>query len=318
MDYENKKTLAILKQMVADGQISQEVAEKYFPELAESENERMRKTAIGFIKQNKSFEYLLGTSKEDVIAWLEKQGEQKPADKVEPKFKVGDLVVNKSGWVWHIDSFDKKNYQVSKGKVYHYFPISKQNEMHLWTIQDAKDGDVLTNNGNIIIFEKIETTNRPDYKIIKSYCFTLRNIHTGRCFYVGGVYNLNDSFTPATKEQRDLLFQKMKEACYEWDAEKKELKEIKKKSEWSDEDKKMFKKVIEALSAYADKLQYEGFFHNKDVIQEYIDWLNTIHPQNHWKPTEAQLECLKEVCDEHWEPDGFATLYTLYEQLRAL
>lgn len=32
--------------------------------------------------------------------------------------------------------------------------------------------------------------------------------------------------TPATKEQRDLLFRKMKEAGYEWDAEKKEVKEI--------------------------------------------------------------------------------------------
>ena len=66
------------------------------------------------------------------------------APKVEPKFKVGDWVVNKLGDVWHIDSFDKKNYQVSDGKGnYNYFPISKQDEMHLWTIQDAKDGDIL-------------------------------------------------------------------------------------------------------------------------------------------------------------------------------
>ena len=33
-------------------------------------------------------------------------------------------------------------------------------------------------------------------------------------------------YKPATKEQRELLFQKMKEAGYEWDAEKKELKKI--------------------------------------------------------------------------------------------
>lgn len=29
---------------------------------------------------------------------------------------------------------------------------------------------------------------------------------------------------PATKEQRDMLFRKMKEAGYEWNGEKKELK----------------------------------------------------------------------------------------------
>jgi hypothetical protein len=62
---------------------------------------------------------------------------------VEPKFKDGDWVVNRFGDVWHIDSFDSKNYQVSNGDKYCYFPIKKQDEMHLWTIQDVKDGDCL-------------------------------------------------------------------------------------------------------------------------------------------------------------------------------
>ena len=65
---------------------------------------------------------------------------KKLIDEIEyPKFNVGDWVVNKLGDVWHIDSFDMKNYQVSDGKGnYNYFPISKQDEMHLWTIEDAK------------------------------------------------------------------------------------------------------------------------------------------------------------------------------------
>ena len=59
------------------------------------------------------------------------KNEQKSADKIEPRFKVGDWVVNKFGDSWHIDSLDKKNYQVSDGKGnYNYFPISKQDEMH--------------------------------------------------------------------------------------------------------------------------------------------------------------------------------------------
>ncbi len=41
-------------------------------------------------------------------------------------------------------------------------------------------------------------------------------------YYNMFVYNIH----PATKEQRDLLFQKMEEAGYEWDGEKKELKKI--------------------------------------------------------------------------------------------
>lgn len=72
------------------------------------------------------------------------KNEQKSGDKIEPKFKVGDWVVNKFGDSWHIDSFDKKIYQVSDEKGnYNYFPISKQDEMYLYTLQDVKDGDVL-------------------------------------------------------------------------------------------------------------------------------------------------------------------------------
>lgn len=44
----------------------------------------------------------------------------------------------------------------------------------------------------------------------------------GRNEYFG---TIDAPVTPATKEQRNLLFQKMKEVCYEWDAENKELKQ---------------------------------------------------------------------------------------------
>ena len=44
----------------------------------------------------------------------------------------------------------------------------------------------------------------------------------------------DEDVQPATKEQRDLLFSKMKEAGYEWDADKKELKKIVKR--WRDGD----------------------------------------------------------------------------------
>ena len=44
-------------------------------------------------------------------------------------------------------------------------------------------------------------------------------------FRIGGSWRVFTAY-PATKEQRDLLFKKMKEAGYQWDAEKKELRKI--------------------------------------------------------------------------------------------
>ena len=159
--------------------------------------------------------------------------------KIKPRFNVGDWVVNKFGDSWHIDSFDKKNYQVSNGKGnYNYFPISKQDEMRPWTIQDAKDGDVLAFSRledknsweKIIIFKKYHSEGiKGLYSMpcIEGYGNTFKNekmVFVEKVPYYSKTWTRN--FHPATKEQRDRLFQKIKEAGYEWDAEKKELKKF--------------------------------------------------------------------------------------------
>lgn len=71
-----------VRQMVADGQVSQEVAEKYFPELKERDGGKTRERLIAFLSQCKSvygdsfkqFELNI----DEALDWLEKQGEQKP------------------------------------------------------------------------------------------------------------------------------------------------------------------------------------------------------------------------------------------------
>lgn len=147
------------------------------------------------------------------------KNEQKSADKIEPRFKVGDWVVNKFGDSWHIDSLDKKNYQLSDGKGnYNYFPISKQDEMHLWTIQDAKDGDIICYRDEISLYKhdiKNCTKQETTFGGFVYYC-----CYDGKRFITDSFYLLTKQdemdIHPATKEQRDLLFQKMKEAGYEW------------------------------------------------------------------------------------------------------
>ena len=129
--------------------------------LKSFKDEDVRKFMQYIEKQAKAYEFNLPNRSYDIYAftknllvWLEKQ-DKNSTDKIEPKFKVGDWVVNKFGDSWHIDSLDKKNYQVSNGKGnYNYFPILKHNEMHIWTIQDAKDGDVIQLGKVIAIFKK--------------------------------------------------------------------------------------------------------------------------------------------------------------------
>jgi len=149
---------------------------------------------------------------------IEKQGEKNPIDKVEPKFHEGDWVVNKLGGIWHIDSSNNKNYKVTDINGNHKcFPIDIQDRMRLWTIQDAKDGDVLATSAGAFIYNG----NDGGGSCPGSHC----GISTLGRFKTGAEYHWTGKpVFPATKEQRDLLFQKMIETGYEWDAEKKELK----------------------------------------------------------------------------------------------
>ena len=203
-----------------------------FPELAESEDERIRKALIKFftLSDDNADYQCCGVHYKDIVAWLEKQGEQISVDKVEPKFKVG---------VWCIDDEDGTIFQIVKvldntytyktneGKEYSCTHYSLENDARLWTIQDAKDGDVLATLNQILIFEKILPNNEGVSHCHYDFgCSTPQfNFNKDDNWYFGKEAKVY----PATKEQRDLLFQKMKESGYEWDAEKKELKKIEQK-----------------------------------------------------------------------------------------
>lgn len=152
------------------------------------------------------------------------------AKKVEPKFKVGDWIINRTDAtimqiVNNVDFYESVEIGGQRRTdTYNYVEW----DFRLWAIQDAKDGDAVVDksDGTIGIFQSIG--HRPDGGSYNdpSYCF----LH---CRYDDGFFYADfehgntidsDDLIPATKEQRDFLFQKMKEAGYEWDEEKKELK----------------------------------------------------------------------------------------------
>ena len=233
---------------------SNEDIENIFPELKEKESkgERIRKELIEqiayIIPNNDEVDdegNALPSYQERINkyrAWLEKQGEQKSVDKVEPKFKVGDWFVNNNRKdVFLIKSINTNRYctlEDIKGNIISPCLPPCESDSHIWTIQDAKDGDVLVCDINkaeiggdveklpnitptICIYQNVVK----DKDYIHTYCSLYNEsslIVSNSMYYNTFVYNIH----PATKEQQDLLFAKMKEAGYEWDAEKKEVKQI--------------------------------------------------------------------------------------------
>lgn len=252
------------------------VIEEIFPELKESEDEKIRKAIILFFElQDDNTTYSL-VPKKDILAWLEKQGgkksvsitdewiddywqhhkvinpdsynkgeeiqfdyqgfvsfckyitrltypekqgEQKLIDKVESKFKVGDWVVY-CGKTCEITGLGNGVFTITNQDGSYFFnqvESTTEPAFHLWTIEDAKDGDVLANDKSVFIYAKV-LYNKP-----YAYCgvdkFGVFKDNCSKYDWSNSVDNIH----PATKEQRDILFQKMKEAGYEWHTIEKEL-----------------------------------------------------------------------------------------------
>ena len=169
--------------------------------------------------------YCCVVKKQDKSAFSYHEEKVDNANKVEPKFKIGQWIV------WQ-DKCYKVNYNVCGYELVDQNGLSTSLEYgtidenaHIWDIiKDAKDGDVLANDYHILILKELDYNWGDDGtpSAVKAYCGIKPNgnFETGKdnwCFC--GTLHIH----PATKEQRELLFQKIEEAGYKWDADKRKL-----------------------------------------------------------------------------------------------
>ena len=145
-----------------------------------------------------------------------------------PKFKVGDWIVNNEdksvGQITQI-VYSKMNtdlygYNHTNG----YFSNDFENDYHSWSIEDAKDGDIIMcDNGWTCIFKDLNLkTNTFSSYCFMSTCFGLEFMPFGsECHTLDS--RINGEITLATEQQRNLFFKKMKDNGYEWNSDKKEL-----------------------------------------------------------------------------------------------
>ena len=194
------------------------IAEEIFPELKEDEAERIRKNCIHFLELQKRH-HAATFAIEECIAWLEKQGKNST---VKPRFKIGDWIVF-NGLILYVKEVVNGFYRtISKGGIPNSYNWDIDNIARLWTIQDAKDGDVLVHS-SFMFDDFIFIYNNTS--ILQAYCY-YSNERNGLIIEDRGhhcPWNMQE-VTPATKEQRDALMKAMNNAGYEWDTEKKELK----------------------------------------------------------------------------------------------
>lgn len=229
-----KKATGVLGEMIAN--INPESLQKTKEQMT-TEVEQQIKGCIGMIltdANERRFEDF-GVTLKECLEWLEEQGEKLDAElgqsevaktsdqKLEPKFHPGDWVIDNVGKIYQIE----KAFKSTVKDIFGYTIVgggylNDNDDVRLWTIQDAKDGDVLANDHHILILKESVYdwyTNGTPYSV-KAYCGIKPNgnfeIGKDNWSFCGTIH-----IHPATKEQRGLLFRKMEEAGYQWDVEKK-------------------------------------------------------------------------------------------------
>ena len=243
-----------------------------FPELKESEDEKIKK----WIRKELESKYVVDNIVNNVmadkaLAWIEKQGEQKPTT---PKFRVGDFIKLKDS---------DETYEVSKIEIF------DTNEIYYHL---TNGGCVCESADNFELVEQKPVV-IPKFRvgdIIKATedgeVFTIRTITKDKYIYT------DDSFDwIKDQDEYELVEQKptdeeMKELLHtEYEKGRADAIEEMQNPVWSEEDYN----EIETIACHLDNIDNEGM---AEVLRNIRD---KYYSQSQWKPSDEHIKALNYV-----------------------
>lgn len=315
------------------------------PELKESEDGRIInniKKVIGWYRCMFTEKSLMPEEYQEINAWLEKQGEQKPIEWSEKTKGLDELETYILSLVPDrpLDAVkvDSKNIR---------FLINKEQRSAEWSEQDeTKLNDVI---------RLIENSGHVE-SIRKHYVDWLKSLRPQK-------QQQEDEWSDEDKEFLELTLSNLAELkdrygegygkvgkCIDWlkslqpqpidveaaiayqDGYQKALVEFSQKhQEWTDDDINMIDWLIRCCEKEHEELCNDKYGH-QDIVSELKrdcrkkwDWFESLKdkavPQKQWKPSAEQLQALRWVCNRTFiaqEPQKESALEDLYEQLKAL
>lgn len=307
MNYEEKYKSALKWMQSLYGGLhgaTKEEAEKYFPELKESEDERIRKWLIGTIKQipDSSIEWET-ISKSDVLAWLEKQGQTFTKKDVDDAYLEG-ITDTKN----EMEKQYEANYQIRKdiatfifnyrgdikdrAKWMNYLGIKvsfveKQDEQNHCMIQWKGDNlkEVIDFTGKDKNFEKWFKSFEEYEKYVQEHDGIFKLFNADGSHYevpVGAwIVKTPDGYNVASKavfKQKSVDTPKFK---------------VEQTSTWSEEDEKIGKELMDFCIKCS---QGHTIVNSQDDFRRWATWLNSLKPQlkNEWsKEDEREVAVLE-------------------------
>lgn len=146
-----------------------------------------------------------------------------------PKFKIGDWIVSDDKQrVYQITDISDNSYFYDHSVKYDFISVADKS-YHLWSINDAKDGDIIKTEYFIFIFKYIDHNTGVHY-----YChYELDDCDVDERFgiampdsTIGSTADRGIHFRPAHQQEKHLLLDEIAKSGYRWDEDKKELRKI--------------------------------------------------------------------------------------------
>jgi len=268
--------------------------EYLFPELAGSED--IRERLINTIKSSAQIDYCLqkeGFKVKEVIAWLEKQGEliEKPT-----KDQVWDYCSKISREWWQITMnrwntlTDEEKDKYNQFIGFNDFSDTLMNITAGALFQLRDTGKLEYEEGGLLL-EKPDDTPKPLKVINEKQEWSEEDE-----YYINTILNGLDLKRCLFRKEGNEIEEERYNTQYNWLKSFKNRVQLQQKQEWSEEDEVMLQTTIDTLEDFSKgKLPLSGSGY--DIAIAEIEWLKSLKPQSHWKPTDEQMNCFKQAID---------------------
>ena len=295
--------------------ITRESYEYIFPELKESEDERIRKALMQNLKERFGTKGNMGKGLDmpDVLAWLEKHGEKK--HKVEPirdglktEFQkqvshlIASTINNEYDYTLdHVEWVSQSLLGYAKNEL-KLVEWSEEDELMLTSLKDILK--IFENRGGTNI--KIEWLEELKERILSH---AKQELSDWDKTIIESIEALCD------EKIESVVYQDVKEHAKEikdWLKNLKERVQPNPNQEWSEEDCN----EIEIIACHLDNIGNRAM---SESLLNIMDKYKSYRPQNTWKPSKAQIEAIEDAieflgCTEKVRED----LKSLHEKLKKL
>lgn len=253
----------------------------------ESEDERIRKWLADYFSSIKKTVWIhRDITCEQILEWLEKQKEQKPTDKIDLKFNIGDTIVNKK---------NGEKCTISNRCLLHQY-YSDTNHCHEIKFDEQDDWELVKEQ-------------KPNFSEKDSTDFEIE---------------VHEIIAQARNDSRlndeDVLKQFEEEAAFALMLKANKLIEQQKPAKWSEEDADILNCCISSIEeAKENRYAYKETDGDTSYDRE-IAFLKSLRPCPSWKPSEEQMEALRRAVNKLAKTDvaDSVRLSIMYDNLKKL